>query len=173
MTMAEHMILGKTKHACFPSGKSIAKRTPYHVFGRVFVMPVEGSKCESCDWNPRFKYFEIYDSISYIGFADDFGPMNMASIFQFSEQLDSQLDQYTCDLAMVTRNDPKTMTNAVFLLGSYLIMRLNYDLAETVACFEEVMPFTVPYRDVSPGPQNFQLYIQDCWAGLLRGKQLG
>jgi hypothetical protein len=39
--------------------------------------------------------------------------------------------------------------------------------------FVELEQWVVPYRDVTPGPQNFSLHVQDCWKGLLRAKQLG
>ncbi len=65
------------------------------------------------------------------------------------------------------------MTNALFLLGSYLIMICDCNLEYVVECFAPVMHMVTSYRDVSPGPQNFSLELEHCWSGLLRGKQLG
>ena len=153
--------------------ESAKMRLHHRVFDRVFLRPVQDKDVSGSSGSP-FKYFELDDTMSYVGFADDFGPMNMASIFSFCELLDSQLEKFvTDDLALVARSDPQPLTNAIFLLGAYLIMRQGYDLAQTVACFSSIMHLTVPYRDVSPGEQNFELHVQDCWAGLVRGKQLG
>jgi cell division cycle 14 len=52
-------------------------------------------------------------------------------------------------------------------------MRLGHNLESVISCFLLVMRWTVSYRDVSPGDQNFSLYLRDCWGGLLRAKSLG
>ena len=172
--LADHMILSSRESQQENTAKSAVHRKHFHIFKSMHLLPVDGGQVVStCTLNSSFKYFEIDDSISYIGFADDFGPMNMASIFQFCELLDSQVDSHDGDVAFITKDDLKTMTNAIFLLGSYLIMKLDYDLARTAACFKDLMHFAIQYRDVSPGIQNFDLHIEDCWAGLLRGKRLG
>ena len=126
------------------------------------------------EMDSEFQYFSIDGVVSYIGFADDFGPMSMASIYQFCEILDAQLEQFVGkNIALLTLREPQTVTNAIFLLGAYMIMKLDYDIPRTSANFEDIMYLTASYRDVSPGDQNFHLLLEDCWAGLLRGKQLG
>ena len=146
----------------------------HHIFDNVFLaFDVEIENQSQC-LNEACKYFSIDEVFPYVGFADDFGPMSMASVYQFYHILDAHLEQSVGDnVALMTRRDRPTLTNSVFLLGTYMIMKLDYDVARTAACFQGLMHMTVSYRDVSPGAQNFQLHLQDCWAGLLRGKQLG
>ena len=143
----------------------------YHIFGSVFLVLVDNVAVESRN-DPRFRFFNIKELCPYSPFADDFGPMNLAAIYQFCELLTFELGQCHHHLALLCTKDYQSVTNAVFLLGSYLIASLNYDLEATKACFAQVRHLTSSYRDVSPGPQNFDLHIADCWGGLLRAKGL-
>ena len=140
------------------------------VFGSVYYLPTD----DTSNLNPGFNYFSIEGVISYIGFADDFGPMSMGSIYQFCNLLDKELERFPGEkVVMVTSLDRQTVTNAVFLLGAYMIMQLHCNISEIKNCFEDLMETVVPYRDVCPGQQNFDLSVQDCWGGLLKGKHLG
>jgi cell division cycle 14 len=124
--------------------------------------------------NIPFSYFCIDKTIIYVGFADDFGPMSLASTFSFCELLDDQLKKAEGrPVAYHCQPDPESVTNAAFLLGAYLIMRRGFD---DVAAVEErlaaVAGALVPYRDVSKKRQTFGLHVRDCWGGLLRARQL-
>jgi cell division cycle 14 len=120
------------------------------------------------------RYFRIDGKITYNAFHDDFGPMNMGSVFHFCKLIGKLLENDSIrKLAMVCDTDRRSVTNAVFLLGAYLILDEQYDVNCVMTCFnKEVMDMVLPYRDVSPGPQNFNLFVTDCWRGLLRGRQL-
>jgi cell division cycle 14 len=121
-----------------------------------------------------FAYFSIEDKICYFGFADDFGPMHLGSIYQFCEVLCDELDKHEKQfVALQSLSDPRSVTNAVFLLGSYMIMKLDYSLQQVTDGLEVLTKMLVPYRDVTPGVQNFNLYVHDCWEGLVTAKQLG
>jgi cell division cycle 14 len=122
-----------------------------------------------------FAYFTLDDRICYIGFADDFGPMNLGSIFQFCELVDSELMTHgPKPVALYCSSESRELTNAVFLMGAYMITKLAFDdIAAVADKFRAALPLLTPYRDVTPGPRNFSLYVQDCWKGLLRAQQLG
>ena len=120
----------------------------------------------------RFSYFSIDGLVEYIGFCDDFGPMNLASLHHFCTSVDAQLKLDARPLVMQTRSDRKTLTNAVFLVGGYMIMKLDMDLPEVERRLSAFSSRIASYRDVSPGPQNFHLLVRDCWDGLWRAKQL-
>ncbi len=53
------------------------------------------------------------------------------------------------------------------------MMKFDMDPDEVVQCLSPASDFVVSFKDVSSGPQNFHLYLRDCWAGLWRAKQLG
>ena len=76
-------------------------------------------------------------------------------------------------LALAVSKDIQERTNAVFLAGAYMIMRLDSDLESVKTAFAPLHGRVVPYRDVSPGKPNFDLHVQDCWGGLARAKGLG
>ena len=128
---------------------------------------------ENSDLRADFTYFSIEDKICYHGFADDFGPLNLGSVFQFCEMLDDIVGQQTSPVALLSKMDPKSITNAVFLMGSYMIMRKDASVEQVMDNFEQMNNLIVSYRDVTPGVQNFHLYVHDCWSGLIKAKQLG
>ena len=119
-------------------------------------------------------HFSIYDSIAYVAYADDFGPMSLASTFAFCQLLDGHISQADGrPVAYHCQPDPQSLTNAAFLLGAYLIMRRGYD--DVAAVEERLAPVAgalVPYRDVSRSRQSFGLDVRDCWGGLLRARRL-
>jgi hypothetical protein len=45
------------------------------------------------------------------------------------------------------------------------------DTTEILDHFASVLPFTIPYRDVSPGKQILDPHLGYCWGGLLKAKQ--
>jgi hypothetical protein len=72
---------------------------------------------------------------------------------------------------MIVATKSRALTNAVFLVGSYMIMRHRPD--DIDLHFEPIRSRLLAYRDVSPGEPNFALHLKDCWAGLWRARWLG
>ena len=120
-----------------------------------------------------FTYFDIDEQSSYIPFADDFGPMNLAAVYCFCELVEIQCEECPNNkLALRCKTDARSITNAVFLMGSFMIMMRGDHVQTVIDVLQPILKMAVPYRDVSPGPQNFQLFVEDCWRGLFRAKQL-
>jgi cell division cycle 14 len=120
-----------------------------------------------------FAYFSIDGVLSYEGFHDDFGPMSLGTVFKFCKIVDDQLESNAGPVAMTTSKASRVLTNAVFLAGSYMIIKLNMRPDEIITKLSALAPHMVSYRDVSPGEQNFHLLAQDCWSGLWRARSLG
>ena len=142
----------------------------HHVFGQLFLVV-----SHAIPYELRFthKLFTIDDCINYIGFCDDFGPMNLGSIHQFCAIISNEnASSPTSKLALYTSPNPIIMTNTTFLLGSYLIMIHGWETDRVSEKFDDLRKFFIPYRDVSPGIQNFSLHLRDCWDGLLKAKKL-
>ena len=122
----------------------------------------------------NFTCFMLDEDCIYYSFCEDFGPMNLGCVFTFCESLDSRLKtQPPRPLALITDLDKRNITNAAFLLGAYMIMRLDAQPQEVTAAFAPLHSSLVSFRDVSPGEQNFHLYLRDCWEGLWRARQAG
>ena len=120
---------------------------------------------------PAYSYISI--DRTYIGYCDDFGPMNLSSVCHFCKNVEKELKQNeNRKTAIQTGTDRRDITNAVFLVGSYMIMNLGADPESVQDAFHPIRDKLVSYRDVSPGPQNFELYLIDCWRGLWRAKNL-
>ena len=75
-----------------------------------------------------FRVFVPDTSIQYFPLCDDFGPMNMSSVIKFARQLDDDLIQFpSCTLFYSVDNTRRSLSNAIFLLGSYMILLLDMD----------------------------------------------
>ena len=145
----------------------------HHVFGRVHLIE---SSCEPSilPRDSRFEYFSLDDgSVRYTALEDDFGPMNLGKVYEFCEIIDQKLKQTNLLVALVSPCDSKDLTNAVFLLGAYMVMLLDNDVPAILAYLDTLLKKTIPFKNVSRVSSNFGLYVQDCLAGLQKAKCLG
>ena len=109
----------------------------------------------------------------YVPFCEDFGPVNLASIFRFCQLIQHKTsDQPSRHVVVVSSPLKRSLTNAVFLLGAYMIMTLDFHPDDVCKRFMTLDGRLDSYRDVLPGPQNFHLQLRDCWRGLWRAKEL-
>jgi cell division cycle 14 len=145
----------------------------HHIFDRMFL-------CETCpdslgtNCDRRYEYFRLLeDSVSYSAFEDEFGPMNLANIHQFCLSFDAKLRSSELLISMVTPCDRKALTTSIFLLGSYMILSLNYDLATVLKSLEFFIAKTIFFSNVTRSSSNFGLQVQDCLAGLFKAKSFG
>jgi cell division cycle 14 len=113
-------------------------------------------------------------STAYIPFCDDFGPMNLGAVHQFCSSMDRELCAAAGDDQIILQpgSGNRQFTNAVFLLGAYMIMKLDMNPDEAVKVFIPCSLRILSFRDVCPGKQNFDLFVRDCWAGLWKAKSL-
>ena len=109
----------------------------------------------------------------YVPFCEDFGPVNLACTFRFCEIVRREANaERPKNVVVVSDTDSRFLTNAVFLLGAYMIMILDHNPDDVSAHFMSLHDQLASYRDVSPGLQNFHLQLVDCWRGLWRAKSL-
>jgi cell division cycle 14 len=121
----------------------------------------------------RFRCFR--PDLQYHSFCDDFGPMNFSSIARFIRQLDAELSAHpTCKIVYCADAGRRALTNAVFLLGAYMLLKLGMAADAVYARFAWLRPAAVEaYRDASYAPPDFPLTLLDCWRGLDRGRRAG
>jgi cell division cycle 14 len=144
----------------------------YYLFGRFYLAvsktEISHDKCT----RRAFHYFNLDKRLTYLGFCDDFGPMCLGHVARFCTLVDEELSAHTnAKIALATSEHRPTLTNAVFLVGAYMIMKLDMTTEEVEKRCSALLPLLASYRDVSPGQQNFHLHVRDCWAGLWRAKQ--
>ena len=123
------------------------------------------------------RFFRTDGVIEYVPFADDFGPMSLSSIIFFIELMEYELtacaESGLSALVFLPDDGRRNFTNAAFLLGVYMIIRLDesaIDVAERFDVFESAM--FEGYRDASSDRPDFRLSLLDCWQGLERAKAL-
>ena len=117
-------------------------------------------------------------SIQYQSYCDDFGPFNMSSTIRFIQQLQDEIaaaSESSCDqLIYAVPDSPRSLSNAVMLLGSYLILKQDLEPAEVVERFAGIdWTKMEDFRDPTHQPADFGLTLVDCWSGLHRGKRCG
>ena len=121
-----------------------------------------------------FRWFQPQSSIQYFPLCDDFGPMNMASVLKFAKQLETELaEDPTCRLFYCAPEGRRALTNAIFLVGCYLILMLDWSTDSVADSFSWLDPGQFEeYRDATYSKPDFGLTLVDCWRGLEKGKSL-
>ena len=150
----------------------VANISASHVVENIWLWPVQ---TPTAALMPNMSYLSLEAELSsYVPFCDDFGPMNLASIYRFCSVICERRKRLetSCDLVLVCPPTKEAVTCSVFLLGAYMIMSLDC-LPEAVdGCMHDLRKWLVSFRDVSPGKQNFHLELSDCWEGLWQAKNL-
>ena len=112
--------------------------------------------------------------IVYLPFADDFGPFDLSSLSRFMSTLHHALKRRKSrTVAYAVQNNPRSLTNAAFLLGSFMMIELGFTSNDVWDCFSTIEPMLEMYRDAQSTPADFQLEIIDCWRGIERANTLG
>jgi cell division cycle 14 len=133
--------------------------------------------CQGVDILPEGDTFAVFTpdaSIQYHPICDDFGPMNMSSVIAFAQQLDGALeDNPSRILFYVVDVGRRSLTNAIFLVGAYMILNLGYPGDEVAANFEWAEPHVEAFRDATFVASRFDLRLRDCWDALIKGIDKG
>ena len=77
-----------------------------------------------------------------------------------------------------TSQDPRDVTNVIYLLGAFLCLRLGATPEEAWGPFQSLKdtcngPMCLPYRDATWVKSSYDLHVKDCWAGLVRAVATG
>jgi len=125
--------------------------------------------------NNEYRYISTSDYLEYSPLCDDFGPMNISSVMRFIDLLQEEMTYYSNKtIVYMADRGRRPLTNAAFLMGSYLILKLDYDPERVTKIFESIGPYAFePFRDATFSPVDFGLSLMDCWKALVKGKSLG
>lgn len=73
---------------------------------------------------PNTHYFSIDDELVYENFYADFGPLNLAMLYQYCQKVNKKLKAVTLSRKKIvhyTTMYPEKRVNAAFLIGSYAV----------------------------------------------------
>ena len=101
--------------------------------------------------------------------------MNLSTVVDFVTQLDLERFSYPkSKIVVCVEADRRALTNAVFLLGSYMILKLDLSTHQVLERFSwPNSTQLVPYRDATFSQPDFDLDLSDCWRGLEKGRDMG
>ena len=126
---------------------------------------------------PNVSSFHVFETpdLEYFPYCDDFGPLNMSCVVRFIERIDLEIAAFPDQRILFFAKPGKRMlTNALFLLGSYNIIKLDFRLQDVLNKFSWIDFASIqPYRDATFSAPDFGLRLEDCWSGLVQGKCLG
>jgi hypothetical protein len=127
---------------------------------------------------PEYGSYQIFrpqKSLKYYPICDDFGPMNLASTTRFIELLEDEIYDYPdCKIVFHVDSGRRALSNAVYLLGSFMVLRLNSTAKETSKRFSWLEPSMIEhFRDATFSKPDFSLTLLDCWKAIERGRSLG
>jgi cell division cycle 14 len=112
--------------------------------------------------------------IVYQPFADDFGPLNLSSLLRFISILQIALKKREGrTVVYAVQRLPRYLTNAAFLIGSYMIIEMGYTSDGVWDRFSTIEPMLEMYRDAQSKPADFRLELIDCWRGVERANDHG
>ena len=122
------------------------------------------------------QYFSMEKKMRYMPFCADFGPFNLGMTHHFLLVLD-ELFKTTCmcedKLVYYTSPNASDVTNAIFLLGSFLVCHLGASADEAWTPFCNLNYIVRPYRDATWAPSPYDLHVKECWGGLAKAISTG
>jgi hypothetical protein len=133
----------------------------------IFIHPVIdhevylAQQVDGLSFAPAFRCFRPKEALRYEAYCDDFGPMNMASIVDFTKLLDAERKAFP-DTKIVFCADEgrRALTNSVFLLGAYMILKLDMTPCSVTKRFTWLDPESIePYRDATYTRPDFRLQL--------------
>ncbi len=142
----------------------------FMMFDQFFLATSESqSRPDDLNWS----FFGIYDIFSRDSLSEKQpNLLKLESIFKFCGAVEMQLKMHRKPLAMVAEHDRQTMTNSVFFIGAYMIVKLRLHPREVELRFSKLAPFFI-VGDAFLGQANSSLHIRDCWHGLSKATLLG
>ena len=81
----------------------------------------------------------------------------------------------SCKIICLVENDRRALSNGIFLLGAYVLLKLRRPASEVMKYFAWLNPrMTENFRDATfTRPPTFELSLNDCWRGLERAAANG
>ena len=103
--------------------------------------------------------------------CDEYGPVNLSCIVHFIKSLERELATHPdCKIVFCVEKGRKNLTDAVFLLGAYMVLKEQMRPKEVAASFWRIKTEQLEsFRDATHSKTSFELSLLDCWYGLQMG----
>ncbi|XP_051163958.1 dual specificity protein phosphatase CDC14C-like isoform X2 [Leptopilina boulardi] len=127
---------------------------------------------------PSIHCFSIDDEFVYEKFYADFGPLNLAMLYQYCQKINSKLKSAFFKKKKIihyTSMDPEKRVNAAFLAGSYAVIyckRTANEAYELLTNIPDFQPFKV-FRDASLREPCYRISLKSCLSAVYKCHQLG
>jgi hypothetical protein len=124
----------------------------------------------------KYHCFSSHGMIEYHALCDDFGPMNLVAVVKFIRLLEEELEERAPGISLIYVADQgrRGLSNAVFLVGAYLMLKQKKTVREVLETFKSLdISLVESYRDATYSNPDFDLSLDDCWRGLQKGMQDG
>ncbi|XP_014613173.1 PREDICTED: dual specificity protein phosphatase CDC14B isoform X1 [Polistes canadensis] len=123
-------------------------------------------------------YFSIDDELVYENFYADFGPLNLAILYQYCQKVNKKLKAVIlCKKKIVhyTTMHPEKRVNAAFLIGSYAILYCKRTVKEVFDCLTNCpnSPPFIMFRDASVGSPCYKISLYECLSAIDKCHRLG
>jgi cell division cycle 14 len=151
----------------------------HEVIGRVYLVqgpaPYDKHLKAAFQLEENIRCFDPAEAMHYSSFCDDFGPLNMVAVIDCIQKLHKEIQLFPENkIFFCVQHGRRTLTNAVFLLGAYMILKLEMSairVAESFSWLDSTL--LEPYRDATHTKADFNLHLFDCWRGLEKGQAQG
>jgi cell division cycle 14 len=121
-------------------------------------------------------FFTMDKVMRYQPFCADFGPFNLGMTHHFCEVLkELMLSHKNKQTKIVYYTSPAAgeTTNAIYLLGAFMVLHLGATPDEAWAPFSNLHGAVKAYRDATWVTSPYDLHVKDCWAGLKKAVSVG
>ncbi|XP_052900907.1 dual specificity protein phosphatase CDC14A-like isoform X2 [Anopheles moucheti] len=125
--------------------------------------------------NAHYYVFSTDEQLLYANFYQDFGPLNLAKLYRYCTFLHIELQndaRATKTFVHYTRKEPKKILNAAYLIGSYCIIYLRFNVQAVMKALGPILKHAngVKYCDASINDLAF-LPIKDCLSAVQKAVQ--
>ena len=146
--------------------------TYIQVVDRVFL--VKYRDVLSYEKDLAFEHLCSFDDLAPpLATEDSFSPPDLGRVFEFCQRLHHRLHSTDRFVAVIASAESKHFMSAVFLVGAYIIMKLEKDLNAAMQYLDPILVDPYHHRDSSGTDGAARLQLQDCLAALERAKLIG
>jgi cell division cycle 14 len=121
-------------------------------------------------------FFTMDKVMRYQPFCADFGPFNLGMTNNYGgvlkELMLSHKNKRT-KIVYYTSAAASDTTNAIYLLGAFMVLHLGATPDEAWAPFSNLNGAVKAYRDATWVPSPYDLHVKDCWSGLTKAVSVG
>jgi len=135
--------------------------------GRLYLMSTPGDPLPT----HGVHFFTMDKVMRYMPFCADFGPFNLGMAHQFCEVLKELMGSpklHKMKIVYYTSTAANDTTNAIFLLGTFLVLHLGASPDDAWQPFCNLNGAVKCYRDATFVPSPYDLHVKDCWAGFAK-----